>query len=153
MLGRLVGGVGTLFIERARRHDTHRVNQEVAKALHAGDIVAVFPEGTTTDGTTLLPFKGSLLQPIVDAAGHVQPVAIRYRTPTARRSTAPAYVGDVTFMGSFWRVSGERGLVVDMRRGDAVAGAAASIGASSRAQAEDAIRTALASPVERLGTW
>ena len=79
VLGGLVRGVGTLFIERARRHDTHRVNQEIARALAAGDIVAVFPEGTTTDGTALLPFKGSLLQPIIDAQGHVQPVAIRYR--------------------------------------------------------------------------
>src|SRR5882672_8722054 len=33
LLGRLVGGVGTLFIERSRRRDTHRVNQEVARAL------------------------------------------------------------------------------------------------------------------------
>src|SRR5262245_5697416 len=78
LLGRLVAGVGTLFIERSRRHDTHRVNQEVARALEAGDIVAVFPEGTTTDGSEVLPFKPSLLQPIVDAAGFAQPVAIRY---------------------------------------------------------------------------
>ena len=80
LIGRLVRGVGTLFIERERRHDTHRVNREVSAALAAGDIVAVFPEGTVTDGSKLLPFKGSLLQPIIDAAGHVQPVAIRYRT-------------------------------------------------------------------------
>ena len=145
LLGRLVGGVGTLFIERARRHDTHRVNQEVAKALDAGDIVAVFPEGTVTDGTTLLPFKGSLLQPVVDAAGHVQPVAIRYRTPGGDVSTVPAYVGDVTFIGSLWRICGERALVVEM---DALAPGPA--GAKHRRElareAEDAIREALALP-------
>ena len=114
LLGRLVAGVGTLFIERARRHDTHRVNQEVSRALADGDIVAVFPEGTVTDGTTLLPFKGSLLQPIVDAAGAVQPVVIRYRTSDGLVSTIPAYVDDVTFMGSLWRICGARGLVVDL---------------------------------------
>ena len=114
LLGRLVAGVGTLFIERARRHDTHRVNQEVSRALADGDIVAVFPEGTVTDGTTLLPFKGSLLQPIVDAAGAVQPVVIRYRTSDGQVSTIPAYVDDVTFMGSLWRICGARGLVVDL---------------------------------------
>ena len=114
VLGSLVAGVGTLFIERGRRNDTHRVNQHVAKALAAGDIVAVFPEATTTDGSTLLPFKGSLLQPIVDAAGAVQPVAIRYRTHDGERSTAPAYTDDITFFGSFWRVCGEKGLVVDL---------------------------------------
>ena len=113
VLGRLVRGVGTLFIERARRRDTHRVNREVANALAEGDIVAVFPEGTVTDGTRLLPFKGSLLQPIVDAAGHVQPVAIRYRTPAGSISPATAY-HDVDFLRSFWRICGQRALVVEL---------------------------------------
>jgi len=113
VVGRLVRGVGTLFIERARRHDTHRVNQEIARALEGGDIVAVFPEGTTTDGARLLPFKGALLQPIVDAGGDVRPVAIRYRTPDGRASVAAAYADDVSFLGSFWRICGERALVVE----------------------------------------
>ena len=113
LIGRLVRGVGTLFIERARRRDTHRVNREIASALHDGDIVAVFPEGTVTNGTKVLPFKGSLLQPIVDAEGFVQPVAIRYRTPAGELSLAPAY-HDLTFLGSFWRICGERSLVVEL---------------------------------------
>src|SRR6476646_5962884 len=113
VLGRLVRGVGTLFIERARRRDTHRVNREVANALAEGDIVAVFPEGTVTDGTTLLSFKGSLLQPIIDAAGQVQPVAIRYRTHAGEASTATAYY-DTHFLGSLWRLCGEPALVVEL---------------------------------------
>jgi 1-acyl-sn-glycerol-3-phosphate acyltransferase len=113
LLGRLVRGVGTLFIERARRHDTHRVNREVAAALADGDIVAVFPEGTVTKGTKVLPFKGSLLQPIVDARGAVQPVALRYCTPAGEVSFAPAY-DDVTFLHSFWRVCGAPALVVEI---------------------------------------
>ena len=89
VVGPLITGAGTLYVERARRRDTHNVNRRAAEALARGDVLAIFPEGTTTDGTTLLPFHGSLLQPIVDAEGHVLPVAIRYRTPdgahTARR--------------------------------------------------------------------
>jgi 1-acyl-sn-glycerol-3-phosphate acyltransferase len=117
VVGWLVRGAGTLFIERARRHDTHRVNVEIANALAAGDIVAVFPEGTTSDGYGVLPFKGSLLQPIIDAAGAVQPVAIRYRTPGGEHSTLPAYTDDITFAGSFWRVCGVQRLVVDVIAG------------------------------------
>ena len=114
VLGRLVAGVGTLFIERERRRDTHRVNRDIAQALADGDIVAVFPEGTVSDGAEVLPFKGSLLQPIVETAGYVQPVAIRYRAPGGERSTVPAYDGDITFIGSFWRICGARALAVEL---------------------------------------
>jgi 1-acyl-sn-glycerol-3-phosphate acyltransferase len=66
--------------------------------LAKGDVIAVFPEGTTSDGTELLRFHASLLQPIVDADGHVQPVAIRYRTPAGHHSSAPAYAGETSFL-------------------------------------------------------
>ena len=69
LVGRLIAGCGTLFIERERRRDTLRINQEASAVLAAGDTIAIFQEGTTTDGTVLLRFHGSLLQPIVDAKG------------------------------------------------------------------------------------
>ena len=77
-------------------------------------MVAVFPEGTTSDGTGLLKFHSSLLQSAVDAKGHVQPIAIRYRTPGDEHCTAPAYVGEVSLFGSLWRVTGERGFVAEL---------------------------------------
>ena len=106
--GRLIANVGTLFIERERRRDTHTVNRHTVEALARGDVVAVFPEGTTSDGTGLLKFHSSLLQSAVDAKGHVQPIAIRYRTPGDEHCAAPAYVGELSLFGSFWRVTGER---------------------------------------------
>jgi 1-acyl-sn-glycerol-3-phosphate acyltransferase len=144
MIGRLVRGVGTLFVERSRRRDTHRVNREVAGALADGDIVAVFPEGTVTDGTKVLPFKASLLQPIVDAAGHVQPVAIAYRAPSGEHSRIAAY-HDCSFLGSLWRIAGAEAVVVDLV-------ATAPLPTSGRhrrelaSEAEAAIRAALALP-------
>ena len=146
LLGWLIGAVGTLFIERERRRDTHRVNRQVAQALEEGDIVAVFPEGTVTDGTDVLPFKGSLLQPIVDTAGHVQPVAIRYRAHDGAPSTVPAYVEDVTFMGSLWRICGERALVVELMALPPVAARQQHRRGLAR-RTECAIRAALALPV------
>jgi len=143
--GRLIKGVGTLFVERDRRRDARRVNADAAHALAGGDVVAVFPEGTTTDGTGLLPFKSSLLQPIVDAAGHVQPVAIRYRAADGEHSIVPAYVGDLSFLRSFWRVTGARSLVVDLHASPALAARAAHRRDLARS-AEDAIRAALAQP-------
>jgi 1-acyl-sn-glycerol-3-phosphate acyltransferase len=114
VVGRLATNAGTLYIERERRRDTHTVNQHTVAALTRGDVVAVFPEGTTSDGTGLLKFHSSLFQPIVDAKGHVQPIAIRYRTPADEYSDAPAFVGELTMMGSFWRLTGERALVAEL---------------------------------------
>lgn len=144
VLGRLVAGVGTLFIEREQRRDTHRVNRDIAQALADGDIVAVFPEGTVSDGAAVLPFKGSLLQPIVEAAGYVQPVAIRYREPNGERSTVPAYDGDITFVDSFWRICGARTFAVELIAGTPLPARGRHRRDLARA-AESVIRAALAS--------
>ena len=141
--GRLIRGAGTLFIERARRRDTERVNRRAADALKAGDAIVVFPEGTTTDGSTVLKFHGSLLQPVVDAEGHVLPVAIRYHDGAGERSLAPEYAGDTSFATSFWRVCGQRRLAVELFAAPAMVAGTAHRRELARA-AEDAIRTALA---------
>ena len=141
-IGRLIRNVGTLFVERARRRDAHRVGDETRDALAAGDIVAVFPEGTTTDGSTVLPFKSSLLQPIVDAKGALQPIAFRYRGPDGRASSAAAYAGDTTFLESFWSICGERSLVVELFVAEALPAAERRRHDLAR-EAEMAIREAL----------
>jgi 1-acyl-sn-glycerol-3-phosphate acyltransferase len=145
IIGAMIRGAGTLFIERTKRRDTHRVNHRVAEVLAGGDVVAIFPEGTTTDGIGMLPFKSSLLQPIVEAKGHVQPVAIRYRAPDGSLSVAPAYVGDTSFAESFWQVCGVRALTVEL-----IATTALPAHAGHRRQlardAERSIRRVLAAP-------
>ena len=145
LVGRLIRGAGTIFIERERRRDTRRVNHHAAEALLRGDVVAVFPEGTTTDGTSLLRFHASLLQPIVESHGHVQPVALRYRDARGAHSTAPAY-GDETFASCFWRVCGERGMAVDVIASSPIAAGEKHRRELAR-EAEDAIRKALAESV------
>jgi len=144
LAGRLMRAAGTIFIARERRHDTRRVNDHAAKALAAGGVVAVFPEGTTTDGSVLLKFHASLLQPIVDSRGRVQPVAIRYVDPTGARSDAPVY-GDETIAASFWRVCGQRRLIVDVAVPEPIAAHGAHRRELAR-EAEAVIRRVLALP-------
>ena len=143
VVGRLIANVGTVFIERERRRDTHNVNRHAVEALVRGDLVAVFPEGTTSDGTSLLKFHSSLLQSAVDAKGRVQPIAIRYRTPDDEHCMAPAYVGELSLVGSFWRVTGERRITAELHVMPPFPAGVAHRRELSRA-AEDAIRTALA---------
>jgi 1-acyl-sn-glycerol-3-phosphate acyltransferase len=112
LVGRLIAGVGTLFIERGRGRDAHRISRHLRAALASGDVIAIFPEGKTGDGHVLLPFHGSLLQPVIDARGHVQPMAIRYCDSNGAHSDSPGYAGDTRFLASLWRVLGERRMIV-----------------------------------------
>lgn len=104
LIGTLATGAGTLFIEREKRRDAMRVVHHMAESLAAGDILAVFPEGTTGDGTTLLPFHANLMQAAISAHAPVQPVALSFLdAATGRNSPGPLYLGDDTLVASMWR--------------------------------------------------
>ena len=109
VLSQMVRGAGTLFIERDRPRDTHRRHQEIGAAARAAATSSrSFRRARRPMAPSVLPFKSSLLQPIVEAEGHVQPVAIRYRTPDGDLAMRADYVGDTSFFESFWAVCGER---------------------------------------------
>lgn len=104
MVGSMADAAGTLYIQRESRRDAMRVVHQMAESLRAGDVVAVFPEGTTSDGITLLPFHANLLQAAIAVNAPVQPVAISYvDTQTGERTLAPCYIGDDTLLVSIWR--------------------------------------------------
>ena len=104
LIGALAAGIGTLFIQRESRKDALRVVQHMERSLRDGDVLAIFPEGTTSDGVALLPFHANLLQAAIAANAPVQSMAIDYRDEiTGQRSLAPCYVGNDTLMVSVWR--------------------------------------------------
>jgi 1-acyl-sn-glycerol-3-phosphate acyltransferase len=112
VIGALVSGAGTLYIERERKRDALRVVHQMAEALRAGETVAVFPEGTTSDGRSLLPFHANLLQAAIAVEAPVQPVLLRFADAQHAVSPAAEYVGDTTLLQSLWRIASARGLAV-----------------------------------------
>jgi len=114
LLGRLVAGAGTLFIERERKRDALRVLHQVAASLRAGDMVAVFPEGTTGNGRDLLPFHANLLQAAIGTGTPVQGVVLRYNDARHRYSPAVEFLGDTTLLQTVWRMLSTPGLCVDV---------------------------------------
>lgn len=108
LIGWLCEKAGTLFIERAKRHDTARINQNISQALINGDCIAVFPEGTTTDGTYLRAFHSSLIEPAVLAQARVYPVAIRFVNRDGAINTEAAYVDDMSLLGSLLKILAQR---------------------------------------------
>lgn len=104
LIGTLATAAGTLYIERASRRDALRMVGSMRDALLRGEILAVFPEGTTGDGRTLLPFHPNLLQAALQADVPVQPIGLRFVDRASGQTThAPSYIGDETLVGSIWR--------------------------------------------------
>ncbi len=145
LIGWLIAGVGTLFIDRGSRRQIHQVNETVRAALARGDVVALFPEGGIGNGLEMQPFHGSLLQPVIEHGGHVQPVAIRYCDAAGEPTIVAAYLDELSFLASVWRVAGARSLRVELTLAPALAGNNRHRRDLARA-AEHVIRAALATP-------
>jgi 1-acyl-sn-glycerol-3-phosphate acyltransferase len=104
LVGFLATACGTLYIERESRRDAMRVVHRMAESLRDGDALAVFPEGTTSDGRSLLHFHANLMQAAISAEVPVQAVALSFLDRASGEiSVAPAYVGDDSLAGSIWR--------------------------------------------------
>jgi 1-acyl-sn-glycerol-3-phosphate acyltransferase len=115
LVGRLVERVGTLFIERGSRRHARSMNERIVAALASGRVVAVCPEGTTTDGRTVKHFHAALLQPAIDAGAAVLPVALRYRNGQGGDTDAAIYIGDMSLVESMWRIARAPALEVELR--------------------------------------
>ncbi len=120
VIGFLSARAGTLFISRENRRDAKRVVHHMAERLALAEVLAIFPEGTTSDGLHLLPFHGNLMQAAISANAPLQPVAIEFISGQAgQRSLAPCYIGDDTLLDSVWRTLCTPDLTVVLTIGDA----------------------------------
>jgi len=121
VIGWIVACGGTLFIERERKRDAMRVVHQVAEALQRGQVIAMFPEGTTSDGHGLLPFHANLLQAAAVTHVPVQPIALRFSDAVSPVSAAAPFIGDTNLMQSLWAIVCARGLQVRVQRLPAMA--------------------------------
>ncbi len=96
VIGWLAWKNDTVFLRRGSRGHARLINEEIAGILGQGKVVAVFPEGTTTDGRSLLHFHAALLQPALAAGRPVLPAAISYWELNGERSLAPRYDGEIS---------------------------------------------------------
>jgi 1-acyl-sn-glycerol-3-phosphate acyltransferase len=111
VLGTLATGAGTLYIERAQRKDAMRMVKDMANSLRKGDVLAVFPEGTTGDGIGILPFHANLIQSAIEAGAPIQPLALQFvDAKTNEISMAARYIDDDTLLDSVWSTLNARGL-------------------------------------------
>lgn len=123
----------TVFVERERRGKTGEQTSEIAQRLVAGDAMVLFPEGTTSDGNRVLPFKTALFGAAHAAIKEaqvpeifVQPVAIAYTSvhgmPMGRyHRPIASWPGDVELLPHLKGILREGAIDVEIRFGEPVA--------------------------------
>jgi 1-acyl-sn-glycerol-3-phosphate acyltransferase len=100
LAGWLVEKAGTVFIERGNRRELRHVFKGLVTALHSGQRVAFFPEGTTAAQGNILPFHANLFEAAVDAKVQVQPFALSYQDDKGRHHPSVDFIGEMTFVES-----------------------------------------------------
>jgi 1-acyl-sn-glycerol-3-phosphate acyltransferase len=108
---------GTVFIQRERRTHVGAVNREIEDALADGALVVVFPEGTSSDGTDVLPFRASLLEPALRGGHPISTAWIHYELADGDAKREVCYWGDHTFFPHLLNLLGKKSVRATLRFG------------------------------------
>lgn len=111
IFGWLAAKNDTVFLKRGSRGHAREIGLQITSLLAAKRHVAVFPEGTTTDGTHVQHFHAALIQPALAEGYPVLPLAISYWEPDGERSLAPRYDGDISLGACTRAILGRKRLV------------------------------------------
>jgi len=114
VFGWMAKQLGTVFIKRDNaRHGKH-IASEVAKVLETQS-VCIFPEGTSTIGEGVMPFKPNLFESAVIAGAPAYSLAITYKSlVSGERTEVTAFVGDMGLLESMALILRDRKLVVEL---------------------------------------
>jgi 1-acyl-sn-glycerol-3-phosphate acyltransferase len=97
---------GTIFLDRKHRTGLRGPLEQVAELLRREERVVIFPEGTDSDGTTVLPFHSSFFEAAIQAQCPVVPLAIRYSAPGVSQHEEVIYWKDRRFIFHVIRLLG-----------------------------------------------
>jgi len=117
LFGGLSHMAGTLFLDRERRSDTQRVGGELEERLASGTVVVLFPEGTSSDGTEVLPFRSSLFEPALSSGAPLTPAHVSYHAAGAEVATEIAYWGEMQMLPHVMNLLGKPEIAATVRFG------------------------------------
>ncbi len=115
VMGMLAQLGGTVFIDRQRRTHVGEVNEEIETALNDGALVVIFPEGTSSDGKTILPFKSSLLEPATQQKHPLAAGCIQYTLADGDAGAEVCYWGDAVFLPHLLNLLSKRSICATVR--------------------------------------
>lgn len=103
---------GTIFVQREKRGDVARTNNEMQAALEAGALLVLFPEGGSSNGETVLPFKSSLFEPAVKSSHPLHIGYINYALTDGNVVEEIYYWRDMTLLPHMLNLLSKRQLSV-----------------------------------------
>ena len=106
---------GTLFLHRDRRSDVARVTGEMRQMLDSGALIVLFPEGTTSGGREVLPFKSSLLEPAAQSPHALSAGFLEYALAEGDVAEEVCYWKDMTLLPHLLNLLGKRGVEARLR--------------------------------------
>ena len=108
LFGWLAHAAGTIFVDRERRLASADVVDLVREAIAGGSLVVLFPEGTSSDGSTVLPFKSSLLESAVQLRCPVAAAAIEHALEDGSVADEVCYWGEMTLLSHLLNLFSKR---------------------------------------------
>jgi 1-acyl-sn-glycerol-3-phosphate acyltransferase len=117
LFGWLTQMAGTVFIERERRAHVGAVNREIESALAEDLLVVVFPEGTSSDGQGVLPFRSSLLEPALRGGHEIHVSRLNYKLADGDARQEVCYWGDHSFFPHLLNLLGKKSVHASVRFG------------------------------------
>jgi 1-acyl-sn-glycerol-3-phosphate acyltransferase len=137
LVGWLAGLSGTIFLQRGD-HQASAIARSIGARVQRGELVAIFPEGTTHDGRALGRFHARLFAAVEQDEARILPVAIRYGRNAEPDPIAP-FIGDDTLLAHLARILKHPGLSVTVTFLEPISAAGL-----SRRQLAEACRAAIA---------
>lgn len=119
VIGLLLKSAGTILADRSRRSSAAETSSEILRTMENRVPVVFFPEGTSSDGSSVLPFKPALLQIALDTRQSITPAAISYHSLTGDLKNDVCYWGDHTFVTHIIRLVKIRKLTAHLTIGEA----------------------------------
>jgi lyso-ornithine lipid O-acyltransferase len=108
---------GTIFLDRASRSSAHAAANQISERLKLSVPVLLFPEGTSSDGSSVLRFHSRLIDPATTAGAPITAAAIRYVLQDGTPERDLCWFGDEQFLSHLWKVLGKAGLSAEVRFG------------------------------------
>ena len=123
-IGWMTTMAGTVFVERGRGGSANRAKGEMQAVADSGIPVVFFPEGTSSDASTVLPFRSGLLTESIAAGQPITAAFVAYRLtrgngPDVTIADRVAYWDDTPIFTHIFRLVGLRGIEVDVSFADA----------------------------------